>query len=143
MKAPPFLLGAALLFWGWQTGFFVIGAIMAAVLESAHLVKARWEFSDEDFNRTWTFCAVLFLGAAVYTFTASEGAAEFRNLLQDPGLMYQRNTGVAGARSAAALVGWTPMVFFPVAAAQVYSLRAAVPLTAFWMIRRRRQRARM
>ena len=46
MKPPPFLLGAALLFWGWQTGFLVYGAAMAVVLESAQWIKTRWEFGD-------------------------------------------------------------------------------------------------
>ena len=48
MKPPPFLLGATLLFWGWQTEFLLGGALMAVLLESALVFKMRWDFSDED-----------------------------------------------------------------------------------------------
>ncbi len=51
MRLPPWLLGATLLFWGWQTGFVIAGVIMAAAVEGPRLVKARWEFSDEDLAR--------------------------------------------------------------------------------------------
>ncbi len=71
MKPPPFLLGAALLFWGWQSGFLIVGAVMAVVLEGARLMKARWEFAEDDFSRVWTFCTLLFLAAGVYAFTDS------------------------------------------------------------------------
>ncbi len=43
MKTPPLLLGMTLLFWGWQAGFPVVGAVMAVVLESARFVKLRWD----------------------------------------------------------------------------------------------------
>ena len=32
MRTPPFLLGVALLFWGWQAGFLMWAALMALVL---------------------------------------------------------------------------------------------------------------
>src|SRR6185437_10431642 len=73
MKTPPFLLGATLLFWGWQTDFLIPGVIMGAVLEGARYVKNRWDLTDEDFKRIWTFCALLFLAAAVYAFADNGG----------------------------------------------------------------------
>ena len=143
MKTPPFLLGAALLFWGWQTGFFAISAAMAVALESARWVKANWEFSDEDFSRIWTFCSVLFLGMVVYTLTASDVAGELSGLARNPYFLYQRNAGAASARAAATLVRWIPMVFFPFAAAQLFSSREEIPLTTMSLIlRRRRQQDR-
>ena len=39
MRTPPFLLGAGLLFWGWQAGHLIEGAVMAAVLEGASIVR--------------------------------------------------------------------------------------------------------
>jgi len=44
MKTPPLLLGAALVFWGWQTGFLLVGLLLGAALEGARAIKARWEF---------------------------------------------------------------------------------------------------
>ena len=62
---------------------------MAAVLEGARWVKARWEFTDEDFRRIWTFCALLLLAAALYAFTASGGPADFRGFFQNPSLSHR------------------------------------------------------
>ena len=83
MKPPPFLLGVALLFWGWQSDFFIPGALMAVVLEAARFVRLRWEFSEDDFSRVWTFCSLLFLAAVVFAFTANEGPATFGDFFQN------------------------------------------------------------
>jgi len=101
MNPPPLLLGAALLFWGWQSGLVLPGALMAVLVESARLLTARWEFSDEDFSRIWTFCSLLFLAAAVYAFTTNEGPSSFGNFFSDPSLATQRNAGNASAHTAA------------------------------------------
>ncbi len=52
-------MGATLLFWGYQTGFLPEAAVMALILESSRIIKVRWEFSDDEFGRVWTFCSVL------------------------------------------------------------------------------------
>ena len=83
MKPPPLLLGAALLFWGWQTGYLAVGALMAVVLEAPRVVKARWEFADQDFTRIWTFCSLLLLAALVYAFTENRGPAGFSEFFQN------------------------------------------------------------
>ena len=143
MKAPPFLLGAALLFWGWQTGHLVEGAAMAAVLEGAQWIKARWDFTDEDFRRIWTFCALLLLGAAVYAFTASGGPADLRGFLQNPSFATERNAGNTSARTIAALMRWLPMIFFLFVAAQAFSSRDGIPPETISVIMRLRwQKAR-
>ena len=138
MKTPPLLLGTALLFWGWQTGFLIIGALMAVVLESARWIKARWEFSDDDFIRIWTFCSLLFLAAALYSFTSNEGPANFRSFFQDPNFATQRHASSSSARTAAGLIRSLPMVFFLFVAAQVFSSRDAIPLATISLILRRR-----
>src|SRR5437899_1980464 len=138
MKTPPFLLGASLLFWGWETGFVLPGLLMALVLESSRWVQVRWEISEEDFSRIWIFCTLLFLGTAIYAFTANEGPADFRGLWQNPTYFAQRNAGAAGARTAAALVRWLPMIFFFFIAAQVFSSRQGIPLETISLIMRLR-----
>ena len=143
MKTPPLLLGAALLFWGWQTGHCLAGAVMAAVLEGARLIKARWDFTDEDFRRIWTFCALLLLGAALYAFTASGGPADLRGFLQNPSLATERNAGNASARTVASLIRWLPMIFFLFIAAQAFSSREGIPPETISVIMRLRwQKAR-
>ena len=127
-KPPPLLLGAALLFWGWQTGFFFAGALMAIIIEAAHVVKVRWELTHADFSRLWMFCSVVFLATIVYAFTSNEGPADFRGFFESPSFLTQRNAGVATARTAAALFRWLPMSFFLFIAAQQYSAPGAIPL---------------
>jgi hypothetical protein len=136
VKTPPLLLGVTLLFWGWQTGFLAIGAVMGVVLESSRLIKARWEFSDEDFRRIWAFCSVLVLAALVYGFNSNEGPSQFSRLFQDPTVTNQSGAGTAGARTAITLFRWMPMTLFLVVAAQAYSSREEIPWTAISLILR-------
>jgi protein-glutamine gamma-glutamyltransferase len=140
MRTPPLLLGATLLFWGWQTGFLAAAAIMAVVLEGARLVRARWDLSDEDFRRTWTFCSVLLLAAVVYAFNTNDWPAQFSHLLQNPSPSNRSGVGNASARTATAVFRWLPMIFFLFVAAQTYSSRQEIPLTAISRLLRRRWR---
>jgi protein-glutamine gamma-glutamyltransferase len=138
MKTPPLLLGAALLFWGWQAEFLFAGAIMAVILEGARVIKWRWEFSDDDFSRIWTVCTVMFLGAVVYAFTDNGGPARFGHLLQNSNLATLNNAGTASARTASAILRWLPMMLFLFVAAQAYSSRPEIPLITISLILRRR-----
>jgi protein-glutamine gamma-glutamyltransferase len=143
MKTPSLLLGAGLLFWGWQTGHLVEGAVMAAVLEGAQLVKARWDFTDQDFRRIWTFCALLLFAAALFAFTSTGGPGEFRGFFQNPGPGTGREASNASARTVASLIRWLPMIFFLFLAAQAYSSREGIPPETISVIMRLRwQRAR-
>lgn len=140
MKPPPFLLGAALLFWGWQSDLFGVGALMAVALEGSRVFKSRWDFSDDDFRRVWQLCTLLFLGGAVYAFTTNEGPSAFGSLLQDPTVTAQRDAGLSSARTAAALFRWLPIIFYPFILTQMFSTRETVPLTAVSVLARRRAR---
>lgn len=140
MKTPPFLLGAAVLFWGWQTELLVPAAIMAGVLESPRFVRARWEFSDDDLSRIWTFCAVLFLAVIVYAFTANDGVNSLAGLFQNPNLSAQRRVGDTSARTAVTMIRWLPMVVFLFMAAQSFNTREKISLATISLIFRRRLR---
>jgi protein-glutamine gamma-glutamyltransferase len=143
MKPPPFLLGATLLFWGWQTDHLIAGAVMAALLESAQWLKARWEFTDQDFRRIWVFCALLLLTVGVYAFTATGGPTDFLGFLQNPTPSNERTVGVAGVRAVAAWLRSLPMVFFLFVAAQTFNTREGIPPeTISLLMRWRWQRAR-
>ena len=138
MKTPPFLLLAALLFWGWESGVFVAGAVMGIVLESARFLKTRWDLAEEDFRRVLTFCTLLALGLAVYTFTSNEAGGGVNGLLHPSPMAVARNTGVA----ATFFLRWLPMTLFLFIAAQMFSERGTVPLSAISDIfrwQRRRQ----
>ncbi|HWD94692.1 MAG TPA: transglutaminase domain-containing protein [Verrucomicrobiae bacterium] len=138
MKTPPFVLGATLLFWGWQTGFLIPGAIMGALLESSRFVKVRWDISDDDFKRIWSFCALLFLAAAVYAFADNGGPEGVGNVFRGTSVSAQREAGLATARTAASLIRWVPMIFFLFMCAQVFSSRQEIPLHTISLILRYR-----
>jgi len=124
---PPFLLGAALLFWGWQSGYIIFAVLMAAALEGTRWIKTRWDFSNEDFSRIWLFCTLLLLAATVFAFSTNEGPSTFRGFFQNPNLHTERNAGTSTARTIATLIRWLPIVFFLFMAAQAYSSREGVP----------------
>ena len=55
MKTPPFLLFAALLFWGWQSGMLPVGALAGVVLEAARTFKWRWDLETRIFIASGVF----------------------------------------------------------------------------------------
>lgn len=65
MKFPPYLVGASLLFWGWQGGHPLIAAALALALEAPRHVRFRLEFTQTDYRRIADFCAVLFAAVAL------------------------------------------------------------------------------
>jgi hypothetical protein len=138
MKPPPFLIGVGLLFWGWQTGFLAVALVLAAIIESPKWIRARWEFSNDDFSRIWTFCAVLFFATAIYAFTSRDGPADIVGLFHDSRYFGRPHAGAASSRTATALIRWLPMVFFPFVAAQAFSAQEAVPLETISLILRLR-----
>jgi hypothetical protein len=143
LKPPRFLLGAALLFWGWQSQLLVVGALMAVVFESARWTKTRWELSNEDLCRIWDFCSILLLAAAVLAFSSSDSQGDARRFFQSPNFFTARNLSNASSRAAAAWLRWLPMVFFLFAAAHAFGAREGIPLETFsWLLRRRIKQAR-
>ena len=140
MKTPPLLLGATLLFWGWQTGLPVFGAVLALVLEGARVAPVRWEFSQADFNRVWDLCALLFFSAVIYMFTAGEGASGVAGMFGARGNRIESMNQTT--RSVLRLFQWMPLMFFPIMAAQAFSRHERINLTTFsWWLRRRDQAA--
>lgn len=138
MKPPPLLLGATLLFWGWQAGLPVAGAVLGGLVELAWLVKARWDFSDEDFGRIWSLCSLLLLATVLFAFTNNDGLSTFGNLIERSDASTQRRATVATARTASNVMRWLPMVFFPFLVAQTFSTRETIPLATISHILQRR-----
>lgn len=114
-------MGATLLFWGWQTDFLYAAVPMAIILESSRFIKARWEFSDDEFARIWTFSFVLLLAAVVFAFNNNGGPSGFSELLENPNVTSERDAGNASTMTADALFRWLPMIFFLFMAAQTFS----------------------
>lgn len=146
MKPPPLLLGVALIFWGWQADFLIVGLALAAMLEGTRLVTPRWELSDEDFKRIWMFSLLAMLAGLIFAFNLNQGPSGVANLAYDPNVPEaQRNLSNASGRTAIAGVRWAPMIFFLFAAAFCLSSRREIPLQTlspfFWRNRERSRKA--
>jgi len=113
MRTPPLLIGAALLFWGYQTEYWVFAIPMAFTLEGSRLIQRRWDMSPKDFYRVADLCALLFVGMFVLRFAA--------------------NTAAMGR--------WIPIGLFPLLLAQALSTSQGVDLGAFFCLMRKREKA--
>lgn len=146
MKTPPLLIGAALLFWGWQTGdssLLIIGAVMGLILESARFIRLRWEFTDDEFARVLFFCVLLFLAAIFYVFHDNGGLSTVSQLFEDPTSTTERNAGNVSQMTVDVVFRWLPMIFFLFVAAQAFSSVDGAPLEIFFfLLRSRIKRAR-
>jgi protein-glutamine gamma-glutamyltransferase len=116
MKTPPLLLGGSILFWGWQVGNLPIAAIMAIVVELAHVLEWRWESLPRDFDRILRICVLLSLGLVIYVY--------FAHGTEHPIL---RGTG------------WIPVGLFPLIVGQEYSSEGRFVSTFTWAPRIKRQ----
>ena len=122
---PPFLLLAALVFWGSLSGLLLFGAIMGVLLESSRFVKVRFDLSAEDFRRLWNFCGLLGLSLLLYTFTTNEEGGGVGNFFHGAA---GRTAVLSGAHAVAVIPRWLPMLLFLLVAAQNFSERGCIPL---------------
>ena len=109
MNAPPFLLAAAALFWGSQTGNWAPAITGAVLLEAPRYFSARWHLQSAEFNRVSDFCTVLLVVLAVYLYFT------FGN-----------------PRAITLLFQWTPLVVLPLALAQAWSTTRALDLSVLF-----------
>jgi len=124
VSPPPLLLGAALIFWGWQTGFLLVAIPLAVLIEAAGALMWRLDLSSTDFHRVTDLCTLLIVVTGVYLFSTTGTA---------------RTAG--GPRAMTLLFQWLPPLLFPLMASQAYSVAGKIPLTAFfWGLRRQAAR---
>jgi protein-glutamine gamma-glutamyltransferase len=139
MTIPPMLLGGALLFWGWQTGLFWLGAVAALAVETPRVCHIRWQFSQADLDRIWNLCVALFLGATIYAFFSADNLSAVSDLIKDNSTNSRLATLNQSKRSLFQLLQWLPLMFLPTALAHAYSENKLMDLSTFsWWLRRRR-----
>ncbi|MDO8804319.1 MAG: transglutaminase domain-containing protein [Elusimicrobiota bacterium] len=115
MKTPPLLLGAALLFWGFEAGLLPLVAALGVALEASRFVRWRWDAGLKEFSRISDVCAVLLAALTVYLYVTRPAQAAFINLVR-----------------------LVPLLVFPVVLAQAFSVRGAVDAAALFATLRRR-----
>ena len=74
MKIPALLLGCALIFWGWQTGLWILAAVMAVAYEASRLIRVRWDLAPKDFGRVSDGCTTLFIILLIYLLMSERSA---------------------------------------------------------------------
>src|SRR3990170_8008985 len=116
--APPFLIGAVLLVWGWQNNLLPYAVAMALLLELSNRVRWRWHIGDRDFNRLADLSGVLFFFAILYIFNEK------------------------GAGGIYVILAILPFVLFLLILAQRYSLRGTIRLSSLFISLRRLERRR-
>lgn len=107
---PPLLLGLSVLFWGWQTGLWFLAIPLALVLESRHLLASRWEFAPADWRKLFRLGLAASALVLVYLITSQRTVFWFFILLR-----------------------WLPLLFAPLAIAQVYAHNPQVRLRELWV----------
>lgn len=137
LKTPPFLIGSAILFWGWQTQILWLAVGMAVVVEASHWIKWRIDFSVPDFNRIWDLCSLLTVLAGFYCVLNRDALGEVATLFRASNFT-SKNAAVQELSSVAIIFfQWWPMLLFLMLGAQAYSGREVVPYTSYSILARR------
>ncbi|MEN8211581.1 MAG: transglutaminase-like domain-containing protein [Thermodesulfobacteriota bacterium] len=114
MKTPRFFLFTAVLFWGWQVHLLWIAICLGVLLESANIVKSKFDFKPSDFNKFIDISTVLLAGTIVIALTIEAKEAIF------------------------ILLKWLPLIFLPVMAAQVFSTKNKIDVQSFFIVTRKK-----
>jgi protein-glutamine gamma-glutamyltransferase len=107
-----------LIFWGFMTDRLFIGITLALIVESAHWIKIRWDFTPAITERTWHLNTLILLVAAVLI--ALDGA---------PAMIMSK------------LLTWLPLLLLPMQFVQSFGFHNSLPLNTFsFLSKQRRQR---
>jgi transglutaminase-like putative cysteine protease len=117
MTAPPFLIGAALAFWGWQTGHPVAGIALGIVLEAPRYFNLRLDLGTVEHSRIADLSTVGFVALAA---------------------LLAANRGVSHGILLA--FTWAPAALAPIMLAQMLSETGRIPLSALFRYMRKLRR---
>jgi transglutaminase-like putative cysteine protease len=118
MKTPPVLIGAAILFWGFEVGQLVPAACMAVAVEASRWITYRWDFKEADFRRVSTLCTLALFSTALYRFLTG---------------WFNHSTWM--------ILKWFPAFLLPLLLAQAYSSFGRINLSALFLRRKTQIRA--
>jgi len=117
MIAPPFLIGAALAFWGWESGHLLAGIALGIVLEAPRYLAMRLE-----------------LGAVEHSNIADLSTIGFVTLAA----LLAANNGISHGILEAFI--WAPASLAPIMLAQMLSESGRIPLSALFRYMRKLRR---
>lgn len=109
MRNPPFLIGAATIFWGFSSGWEIFSIIAAVIFEASAAIKTRFELKERDFVRISDISSIVMLILLFYAYLENEPRQIFLAFLAS-----------------------NPIVFMPLLFAQLFSTSDKVVIgTAF------------
>lgn len=117
IATPPFLIGASLLFWGWQTGNWIAAIVLAVLIEAVRRLPLRFDLGTTEHSWIADLCTVVFVGLAVLL-AVNRGVAH----------------GILNAFQ------WLPAALAPILVAQFLSENRRVPLSALFRYIRKMRR---
>ena len=117
MSAPPLFIGAALAFWGWQTGHLVVGLALGAALEALRALRLRIDLGTEQHSSIADLSTVGFVLLAV---------------------LLAANRGIGSGILQAFI--WLPAAISPIVAAQLVTRERRLPLSALFRYMRKLRR---
>ena len=117
MIAPPFLVGAVLTFWGWQTGHLAAGIALGIVLEAPRYLTLRLDLGALEHSRIADLSTVGFVTLAV---------------------LLAANRGISHGILEAFI--WAPAALAPIMLAQLLSESGRIPLSALFRYMRKLRR---
>jgi hypothetical protein len=100
-----------------MTDRLLSGLLLAVIVESAHFLKVRWEFTEESASRAWQITTVGIALAAVLIFLDDAPYLALPNLLT-----------------------WLPPLLFPMQFIQSFGLRDSLPLSTFSFLAKQRHK---
>ena len=117
MIAPPFLVGAALVFWGWQSGHLIVGIALAIALEAPRHFSLRLDLGATEHSRIADLSTVGFVTLAA---------------------LLAANRGISHGILEAFI--WAPAALAPIMLAQLLSETGRIPLSALFRYMRKLRR---
>lgn len=112
-QLPPLILTLALALWSWQTGAWVIGVLLAAVIEWAMHTTSRWQLSEKSLERLVDLTSLLLLALVIYYGSAHLASGIF------------------------SILRWSPLLLAPLLAVQILSARPGISYRALFLSQRR------
>jgi protein-glutamine gamma-glutamyltransferase len=115
MKRAPLLFTLSLLFWGAQSGHWLLAGVSALWLEWAQRTTHQWALSDKDIERIVDLTSLAAIAVALY-----------------------RYSGAPLAEAIFAILIWWPLLLLPLLSAQLLSGRQGIERRALYYTQRKR-----
>lgn len=118
MNTPFGMVGAAVIFWGWQTGWLVLAVPLALAIEARLVWKPAWMLDAQGINRFADLSSLALIAVGAW----------FLVTLEAP----------RAARTVIGIAQWLPLTLAPLALAQAYLAREPLDLSVLFVTLRAR-----